>query len=139
MAVLGARLRERRKALKISATTTAEAAGLSRVTLHRIETGNASVTVGAVAAVAAALGFDLVVVDPQTTAPHEALPPTLTLSAYPALSKLAWQLTTETLTPTEALALYERNWRHVDVGALDDDERDLIRRLVRVLGGRLLV
>jgi hypothetical protein len=29
----------------------------------------------------------------------------------------------------EILALYERNWRPVDKKALDDRERDLVRRL----------
>ena len=33
---LGAQIRAQRKALRLSATVTAEAAGLSRVTLHRI-------------------------------------------------------------------------------------------------------
>ena len=36
---LGEQVRARRKALRLSATVTAEAAGLSRVTLHRIEKG----------------------------------------------------------------------------------------------------
>jgi transcriptional regulator with XRE-family HTH domain len=35
------------KALKVSATTAAEAAGMSRMTLHRIERGEPSVTMGA--------------------------------------------------------------------------------------------
>lgn len=34
---LGAQIRSQRKALRLSATVTAEAAGVSRVTLHRIE------------------------------------------------------------------------------------------------------
>lgn len=141
LVALGARLRARRKSLGLAATTTAEAAGLSRVTLHRIEAGNASVTVGAVVAVAAALGLDLVVNDPQEqTAAQASLPSTVSLAAHPQLKALAWQMaeTTE-LTPQEALALYERNWRHVDVAALDDDERAFIRRLVAAFGGRLLV
>ena len=44
---LGAQIRAQRKALRLSATVTAEAAGLSRVTLHRIEKGEPSVTMGA--------------------------------------------------------------------------------------------
>ena len=47
-------LRALRQELKVSTRETAEAAGLSRVTLHRIERGNPSVTVGAYAAVDAA-------------------------------------------------------------------------------------
>ena len=36
---LGAQIRARRKALGVSATAAAESAGMSRVTLHRIEKG----------------------------------------------------------------------------------------------------
>jgi len=39
-------LAEKRKALRVSATVAAEAAGMSRVTLHRIEKGEPSVTMG---------------------------------------------------------------------------------------------
>jgi DNA-binding XRE family transcriptional regulator len=52
---LGARLRERRKALGVTVVACAEAAGVSRVTLHRVEAGNPSVTIGAYVNVAAAL------------------------------------------------------------------------------------
>jgi DNA-binding XRE family transcriptional regulator len=44
---IGGRIRRRRQQLGVSALATAAAAGISRVTLHRIETGAASVTVGA--------------------------------------------------------------------------------------------
>jgi transcriptional regulator with XRE-family HTH domain len=54
---LGAQLRALRKALKVNVTVAAEAAGISRVTLHRIEKGEPSVTMGAWANVAAALGM----------------------------------------------------------------------------------
>jgi DNA-binding XRE family transcriptional regulator len=54
---LGTQLRAQRKALKVNATVAAEAAGISRVTLHRIEKGEPSVTMGAWANVAAALGM----------------------------------------------------------------------------------
>jgi transcriptional regulator with XRE-family HTH domain len=64
LAELGERIREHRKRLKVSAVATAEAAGMSRVTLHRIERGEASVTIGAYMNAVAALGLDLRVVDP---------------------------------------------------------------------------
>ncbi len=51
----GGQLRRGRKSLDVSATTTAKAAGLSRTTLHRIESSEPSVTLGAYANVAAAL------------------------------------------------------------------------------------
>ncbi|MBC7603974.1 MAG: helix-turn-helix domain-containing protein, partial [Ramlibacter sp.] len=39
---IGATLRARRKAMKVSAVAASEAAGISRVTLHRIEKGEPS-------------------------------------------------------------------------------------------------
>ena len=56
---LGEQIRAQRKALRLSATVTAEAAGLSRVTLHRIEKGEPSVTIGAWCSAMAALGMEL--------------------------------------------------------------------------------
>ena len=44
---LGQQIRAYRKALRISAAAASEAAGMSRVTLHRIENGEAAVTMGA--------------------------------------------------------------------------------------------
>ena len=69
---LGEQLRAQRKRLGVSATTAAEAAGMSRVTLHRIERGEPSVTMGAWLNAAAALGLELGVVDarPPPTAPR---------------------------------------------------------------------
>ncbi len=55
--VLGTCLAEKRKALRVSATVAAEAAGMSRVTLHRIEKGEPSVTMGAWSKAIAALGL----------------------------------------------------------------------------------
>jgi transcriptional regulator with XRE-family HTH domain len=144
---LGAQLRAHRKALRVNATTTAEAAGISRVTLHRIEHGEPSVTMGAYAAVIAALGLDMALIDPRarTIATTKPLPRRIKLDDYPQLRRLAWQRADHdkeaaTVTAKEALALYERNWRHVDRAAMTDDERALVQRLVDALGGgRLLV
>ena len=49
----------RRKALGVSAVAAAEASGISRVTLHRIEKGEPAVTMGAYVRVMAALGLPL--------------------------------------------------------------------------------
>jgi transcriptional regulator with XRE-family HTH domain len=65
LARLGERLRLHRKQQGISAIATAEAAGMSRVTLHRIERGEPSVTVGAWFAAASALGLQLDLQDSQ--------------------------------------------------------------------------
>jgi transcriptional regulator with XRE-family HTH domain len=141
LARLGARLRSARKEQGVSAVAASEAAGISRVTLHRIERGEPSVAMGAWAAAAAALGLTLNLAgeDGEPTAPE--LPERIQLAAYPELKKLAWQLQgVDELTPREALELYERNWRHVDVARLSPGERRLVDVLSRALGaGRLLV
>jgi transcriptional regulator with XRE-family HTH domain len=145
LAELGEQLRAERKRLGVSAVTTAEAAGMSRVTLHRIERGEPSVTIGAYANAAAALGLALGVAGPPPAAPSRAQPasepPRIRLADHPQLARVAWQHRGATeVTPAEALNLYERNWRHIDQAALAPQERALIHSLVASLGGsRLLV
>ncbi len=141
LARLGERLRLHRKQQGISATTAAEAAGMSRMTLHRIEHGEPSVTVGAWFAAAAALGLRLDLQDPQAPAATATLPDRIRLADYPQLEKLAWQLQgVEDVSPQEALSLYERNWRHVDAATLSMKEIALVHALATALGGgRLLV
>ena len=135
---LGARLRERRKALDVTAVACAEAAGVSRVTMHRIEAGNPSVTIGAYVNVAAALGLHLVVsiLDAPTAGPA-----TITVGDYPGLRALEWQTHAgTTITETEALNLYERGWRHLNQEALTDHEKAFIQHLADTYSnGRLLV
>lgn len=143
LARLGERLRATRKHQKVSATATAESAGMSRVTLHRIEQGEPSVTIGAWAAVASALGLQLDLADPAAAAPGWRLPggKRIKLADYPQLKQLAWQLQgVKEVTPQEALSLYERNWRHVDRGRLDMKEIALVNALAMTVGqGRPLV
>lgn len=145
LVTLGARIRERRKALRVSAITAAEAAGMSRVTLHRIERGEASVTMGAYANAMAALGVQIRIAEASEPAnlasPVAAAPQRIRLADYPQLKQLAWHAPgVDEVTPEEALALYERNWRHIDQGRIDARERALIDTLVAVQGkGHLLV
>ena len=141
LARLGERLRLHRKQQGISAITAAEAAGMSRMTLHRIERGEPSVTVGAWFAAASALGMQLDLKDPQAPEATAALPDRIRLADYPQLKKLAWQLQgVEDVSPQEALSLYERNWRHVDAATLSMKEIALVHALATALGGgRLLV
>jgi transcriptional regulator with XRE-family HTH domain len=142
---LGEQLRAQRKRLGVSATTAAEAAGMSRVTLHRIERGEPSVTMGAYLNAAAALGLELGVVDarprPLGNSNQASVLTHIRLAEYPQLQRLAWQFQgADEVTPAEALGLYERNWRHIEQGALAPHERALIQQLVASLGGsRLLV
>jgi len=147
LVAIGKRIREHRKVLRVSATAAAEAAGMSRVTLHRIERGEPSVAMGAYMSAVAALGLELEVVNPQDRRSGEVnedkaprLPSTIRLTDYPQLKRLAWQLHGVTeVTPKEALELYERNWRHVDQNVMDPQEHMLVKTLVTALGGRLLV
>jgi len=142
LARLGQKLRRARKTQKVSAVAAAEAAGISRVTLHRIERGEPTVAMAAWVALASTLGLALDVADAGTAASVAVqLPERIRLDAYPQLRKLAWQLQgVEELTPQEALGLYERNWRHVDRAGLSAAETALIHALSQALGGgRLLV
>ena len=139
---LGQQIRTHRKALRVNATTTAQAAGMSRVTLYRIETGEPSVTMGAYLNVMAALGLDFGLLKPPTAVADEAqqsrqgwIPARIRLADYPQLKQLAWQVHgTDVLTPAEALGIYERNWRHLDVQGLAPSERDLVDALRLALG-----
>ncbi len=133
---LGQQIRTRRKALGINATVAAEAAGLSRVTLHRIEKGAPAVTMAAYLNVMAALGLDFglsLLADP-AAAPavdHTGwLPARVRLGDYPQLKQLAWHVHgVNELTPTEALSIYERNWRHIDASKLQPHEQQLVDAL----------
>lgn len=141
LAAIGATVRLRRKQLGVSAVAAAEAAGISRVTLHRIEKGEPAVTMGAYLRVLVALGLD-VAVRPQeeTAAPTEAhhqgwVPARIRIADYPRLKELAWQVHgPQELTPREALGIYERNWRHLDPATLSQAERDLVDGLQLALG-----
>jgi transcriptional regulator with XRE-family HTH domain len=138
---LGERLRAARKRQRVTTVAAAEAAGISRVTLHRIERGEPTVAMGAWVAAAAALGLSFDLLDANAGTQASTLPKKIRLRDYPQLKKLAWQLHgVHELSPLEALQLYERNWRHVDRDALSEDEAALIDALSREIGGgRLLV
>ena len=135
---IGSALRSHRKALGLNATETAESAGMSRVTLFRIEKGEPSVTMGAYLAASDALGLTIGLI---SSGARAKVPQPIRLASYPQLKRLAWQLkATKTLTPEEALNLYERNWRHVDQKAMTARERELIESLLATFGReRLLV
>lgn len=141
---LGQRIRAHRERQKVSATVAAESAGMSRVTLHRIERGEPSVTMGAYLSAIDAIGLRLELRDPQArpvTADTAGLPERVRLADFPQLKRLAWQLhDVDELSPADALNLYERNWRHIDRSRMEPAERALLQALVdRLGGGRLLV
>ncbi|MCF7821546.1 MAG: helix-turn-helix domain-containing protein [Mariprofundaceae bacterium] len=136
LAALGQQIRQHRKAMRISATVAAEAAGMSRATFHRIEKGEPSVTMGAYLNAMAALGIDFGIVEPATVTGKatddrkDMIPARIHLAEYPQLKKLAWQVHgTDALTPVEALSIYERNRRYIDKAALEPHEQQLIDAL----------
>jgi hypothetical protein len=55
--------------------------------------------------------------------------PTLNVDDYPQLALLAWSRVLREITEEEAFALYERNWRFVDVDALTAVERSFIDKM----------
>ena len=143
---LGQQIRARRKALRVSSTAAAEAAGVSRVTLHRIEKGEPSVAGGAWAQAMAALGMELQArhTEEPTSADNngnpanlaEWIPVRVLLHNYPQLKALAWQVHgTHTLSPLEAWGIYERNARHLDMAAMSASEHALLQGLRTGLGG----
>ncbi|MGE4244149.1 helix-turn-helix domain-containing protein [Ramlibacter sp.] len=138
---LGDAVRDARSRQRVSAVAAAESAGISRMTLHRIERGEPGVAIGAWVAIASALGLKLSLLDVVAQPLPPDLPPSIRLVDYPQLRGLAWQLgDAATLAPKDALDLYERNWRHVDRAQLSLKEAALIHALSTALGeGRLLV
>lgn len=134
--ILGARIREQRKQWRISAIATAEAAGISRITLHRIEKGEASVAIGAYCRTLLVLGLTLRVepLHPHaTTAPQahaDWIPARIALADYPQLKQLAWHIHgIDALSPAEAFAIYERNARHLATEQLSPAELSLLHAL----------
>lgn len=161
---LGETLRRRRLALGVSAADAAEAAGMSRVTWHRLERGVPAVTLGAWIGACSVLGLRLEAaasplepdagsrVDARSApirfasnkAADEVLDQAsdaIRLADYPQLARLAWQRDrAHAISRRDALSLYERNWRHVDRSAMPAQERELVDELVRTLGrGCMLV
>jgi len=133
---LGRRIRDRRKVLGVSATAAAESAGMSRATWHRIEQGELSVTLGAYLSALEVLDFPLVEAAGNGSGPtqvgeeQDLLPLQIQVSDFPQLKRLAWQVHgVNALTPREAWSFYQRNWRHVDIAALEPSERHLIGML----------
>jgi len=128
---IGARIRERRHQLGVSALATAAAAGISRVTLQRIETGAPSVTVGALIHVLDALDLPLSQLEGEDSATLAApLAEPIELAAYPLLRNLAWHVQgTGSLSAAEAAAIYARHRRRLDLDNLQPQEARLIEAL----------
>ncbi len=144
--LLGKQIYVRRRMIKVSAVSTAEAAGISRMTLNRIERGEASVTMGAYINVIFVLGLELSLIDVKqiniaSNSNDLKKDSKVSISRYPQLKKLAWQINKKReITLKEALSLYERNWRHIDIAELNPNEQKFIQNLLTLFGKeRLLV
>jgi hypothetical protein len=62
----------------------------------------------------------------------------IALDDWPILRELAWNRADRWIPAEEALALYERNWRHVDPRRIAPDENALVERLKARYGGGIL-
>ena len=109
---------------------------MSRITLHRIEAGEPSVTIGAYFNAMNALGIDDGITSPSCLEhdagghDHHLTSNCINLADYPQLKQLAWHVHgTQELTPTEALNIYDRNWRHIDEDLILPNEKKLIEVL----------
>lgn len=141
---IGKQIRAQRKSLGVNATTAAEAAGMSRVTWYRIEKGMTSITLGAFLSTLDVLGLDLKI-NPATTRTYntddnsnnaQSVPVHIVLADFPQLKHLAWQVHgIDVLSPREALTIYERNWRHLDLEAMEPNERNLVNALQQIFTG----
>lgn len=139
---LGHRIAETRHKLGLTVVAAADAAGMSRVTWHRLERGHSASSLANFAAALTVLGLPLA--DP-TGQPSEVasqgghagwIPSRINPSDYPQLQALAWHVAKgATLTPVEALSIYERNERHLDTSALNPEEQQLIADLRLALEG----
>lgn len=127
---LGAGLRSARKSLGLTMQEVAEASGISRVTLHKVEKGDPSVSAGALASVALALGV------PISLEVHSAPDlDNIVVGNYRGLSSLTWQLDSGTsLSGYEAWSIYSKNWRHLDLSLIDTKEGGLIQELSKRFG-----
>lgn len=62
----------------------------------------------------------------------------LKIDDYPQLALLAWNRAVREMDEEEAFALYEGNWRFVDVEHLTSGEAALINRLIQQYGNGAL-
>jgi transcriptional regulator with XRE-family HTH domain len=131
---IGRTIRARRKALGVSTVMAAHAAGVSRVTWHRVEKGEPSVTLGVYVAALQALGLGVEAAQAAAPAPVASGPDktesriaaAVPIDRYPQLREIAWHVKDGfELTPTEAWGLYDRYRRHLRLEEMQPDERSL--------------
>ena len=60
------------------------------------------------------------------------------LNDYPQLRDIAWNRTDTYVPAREAFALYERNWRFIDLARMNATERALLNRLAEEFGNGVI-
>jgi DNA-binding XRE family transcriptional regulator len=130
LAEIGQLIRQHRKSFKITANAAAETAGISRVTLHRIEKDVPTVSMCAYLNVISALDLHLSAktdIENTANADSEGKLPVRIALAYPQLKELTWHVqSVDELYLIEAHSIYERNKRFLDIENLSDSEQELI-------------
>jgi len=133
---IGASIRDQRLASKRSLTSVASAAGISRVTLYRIEKGVGSVTMGAIAAVLEVLELGLSIGVLPTS--ERVWIKTVRVANFPMLNVLAGKQpgddSSNELTAKEALALYRSHWHELELSKMIGRERELVEGLFADVG-----
>jgi transcriptional regulator with XRE-family HTH domain len=123
-------IKAKRLAMGVSAATAALDAGMSRVTWHRIEKAEPSITMGAYLNAMAALGLAM---EPRCTGGEhqdQEIPALIKPIDFPQLKEITWQIKPDfELTPEEAYSFYERNRRHIDFDEMPLYEKNLLSSL----------
>ena len=156
---IAAGIREQRRSLGISVVVAAYAAGMSRLTWHRIEKAEPSVTMGAYLGALNVIGLDIALqptcarnghklvnapIKASINAPMPPLsvgavaraqggfkaPQAIPIRNYPQLRQIAWHIQDDfELTQAEARNLYERNSRYLDLDQMPAHEAELFTAL----------
>jgi len=133
LASLGQRILLQRKKLKVAAESVALAAGISRITLHRIEKGEPGVSMGAYMSVIIALGLSLSIQEGAlklNDVEKDNYLSEIAIKDYPQLKLISWQLKDDAvLNALEAKNMYERNQKYILFNEMTAHEKKLIKQL----------
>ena len=133
LASLGQRILLQRKKLKVAAESVALAAGISRITLHRIEKGEPGVSMGAYMSVIIALGLSLSIQEGAlklNDVEKDNYLSEIAIKDYPQLKLISWQLKDDAvLNALEAKNMYERNQKYIVFNEMTAHEKKLIKQL----------
>ncbi len=137
---LGQQIRAQRKVLGVRIKSAARASGISLFTLMRIERGTNSVCINSYIKLCKALGLDLDILKPlglpipkteKDAVEFNIYGAHIRIRDYPQLKSLSWQLNHDILlTDKEAIGIYERNKRFLEIREIDERERLLMQRLI---------